>query len=141
MQFIHEDDGLDALRRATVEDHPGTFNVAGDGVILVSQAARRAGRPVVPVARRGAFAVGALFRRMGLADFSPEQVRFLTYGRGIDTTRMKTEFGFVPQHTTSETFDSFVEGHNLNRLLPPERVENIERQVLSLLTGKEAAGA
>ena len=29
------------LRRATVEDHPGTFNVAGDGVILVSQAARR----------------------------------------------------------------------------------------------------
>ncbi|MCB0901680.1 MAG: NAD-dependent epimerase/dehydratase family protein, partial [Actinobacteria bacterium] len=141
LQFIHEDDGLDALRRATVEDHPGTFNVAGDGVILVSQAARRVGRPVFPIASPFAFAVGATFRRLGLADFSPEQVRFLTYGRGIDTTRMRTEFGFVPQHTTPETFDAFVEAHNLNRLLPAERVENIEDQLLSLLTGKGGAGA
>jgi len=137
LQFIHEDDGLEALRRATVGEHPGTFNVAGDGVILVSQAARRAGRPVLPIVSRFAFTAGAIMRRLGLADFSPEQVRFLTYGRGIDTTRMRTEFGFVPQHTTSETFDSFVEAHNLNRLLPPERVENIEDQLLALLTGKD----
>ncbi|HQR78694.1 MAG TPA: SDR family oxidoreductase [Actinomycetota bacterium] len=141
LQFIHEDDGLEAMRRATVQEHPGTFNVAGDGVILVSQAARRAGRPVVPVPSPFAFAVGAFFRRLGLADFSPEQVRFLTYGRGIDTTRMRTEFGFVPQHTTSETFDAFVDAHHLNRLLPPERVEQAEAQILSLLTGKERVGA
>ena len=57
--------------------------------------------------------------------------------QSIDTTRMRTEFGFVPQHTTSETFDSFVEAHNLNRLLPPERVENLEDQLLALLTGKD----
>lgn len=136
LQFIHEDDGLEALRRSAVEEHPGTFNVAGDGVILVSQAARRAGRPVMPIASPLASAAGLFFRRMGLADFSPEQVRFLTYGRGIDTTRMRGEFGFVPQHTTSETFDSFVEAHRLNRVLPPERVENIEEQLLSMLTGK-----
>jgi UDP-glucose 4-epimerase len=137
LQFTHEDDALESLRRATTEDHVGTFNVAGDGVILVSQAARRAGRPVLPIASPFAYTVGAFFRQLGLADFSPEQVRFLTYGRGIDTTRMRTEFGFVPQHTTSETFDSFAEAHHLNRLLPPERVESIEDQLLSLLTGKE----
>ena len=96
---------------------------------------------MLPIASPFAFAVGATFRRLGLADFSPEQVRFLTYGRGIDTARMRTEFGFVPQHTTPETFDAFVEGHNLNRLLPAERVENIEDQLLSLLTGKGGAGA
>ena len=141
LQFVHEDDALDALRRATVEDHPGTFNVAGDGVILVSQAARGGGRPVVPVANRFAFMVGAFFRRMGLADFSPEQVRWLTYGRGIDTTRMREEFGFIPQHTTSETFEAFVDAHNLNRLLPAARVEALEDQLRSLLTGKEAADA
>lgn len=137
MQFIHEDDGLDALRRATVEDHAGTFNVAGDGVILVSQAARRAGRPTFPIASPFAVGVGAMFRRMGLVDFSPEQVRFLTYGRGVDTTRMHKEFGYEPQYTTSETFDAFVDAHNLNRLMPPERVEHIEDQMLSLLTGKD----
>ncbi len=135
LQFIHEDDGLEAIRRATVGDHPGMFNIAGDGVISLSQAARRAGRPTVPLPTSSAGIVGAMIRRMGLADFSPEQVRFLTYGRGIDTTRMRDIFGFEPQHTTPETFDSFVRGRQLNRLMPPERVEAAEEQLVSMLTG------
>ncbi|MEI6624072.1 MAG: SDR family oxidoreductase [Actinomycetes bacterium] len=136
LQFIHEDDGLEAIRQATMDDHPGIFNVAGDGIILLSQAARRAGRPVILIPKTMAGSVGAIVRRTGLVDFSPEQVRFLTYGRGVDTTRMRTVFGFTPQHTTPETFDSFVRARKLNRLLPPERVEAIEEQVVSLLTGK-----
>ena len=122
LQFIHEDDGLEALRQATLDDHPGMFNVAGDGIILLSQAARRAGRLTVKVPPGMAGAVGAIVRRLGLADFSPEQVRFLTYGRGVDTNRMREVFGFTPQHTTPETFDAFVRAHKLNRVLPPERV-------------------
>src|ERR687895_664408 len=47
LQFLHEDDGVEVLRRMAVEDHPGTFNVAGPGVMLLSQAIRRAGRPAV----------------------------------------------------------------------------------------------
>lgn len=135
LQFIHEDDGLEAIRRATVGDHPGMFNIAGDGIIALSQAARRAGRLTMPLPASSAGLVGAMIRRLGLADFSPEQVRFLTYGRGIDTTRMREVFGFEPQHTTPETFDSFVRGRRLNRMLPPERVEAVEEQLVSLLTG------
>lgn len=136
LQFIHEDDGLEALRQATVDEHPGMFNVAGDGIILLTQAARRAGRPTVSLPASSAGLVGAVIRRLGLADFSPEQVRFLTYGRGVDTTRMRTVFGFTPQHTTPETFDSFVRARRLNRMLPPERVEAVEDQLVSLLTGR-----
>ena len=86
----HEDDGLAALRRATVEDRPGTFNVAGDGYILSRQAARQAGRPVLPVPGLASSMVGGLMKRAKLADFSPEQIRFLTYGRGVDTTECAT---------------------------------------------------
>lgn len=138
LQFIHEDDGLEALRKATIDDHPGTFNVSGDGIILLTQAVRRAGRPSLPLPSSSAGVVGGVIRRLGLADFSPEQVRFLTYGRGVDTTRMKTVFGFTPQHTTPETFDAFVRARSLNRMLPPERVEAAEDQLVSLLTGRAA---
>ncbi len=141
LQFIHEDDGLEALRRATIDAHPGIFNVAGDGVILLSQAARRAGRPTIAVPPFSASAVGALVRRLGLADFSPEQVRFLTYGRGVDTRRMREVFDFHPQHTTPETFDSFVRANDLNRWVPPERVERAEKQLASLLTGRSISHA
>lgn len=136
LQFIHEDDGLEAMRQATMNDHPGTFNVSGDGVILLSQALRQAGRPTVALPGGSAGVVGGFIRRLGLADFSPEQIRFLTYGRGVDTTRMKTVFGFTPQHTTPETFDSFVRSRSMNRLLSPERVEAAEEQIVSLLTGR-----
>ena len=41
------------------------------------------------------------------ADLSPEQVSFLTYGRGVDTTRMRVVLGFEPSFTTTETFAEF----------------------------------
>lgn len=141
LQFIHEDDGLEALRQATVADKPGMYNVAGDGIILLSQAVRRAGRAALPLPAQAAPFVGAIVRQLGLADFSPEQVRFLAYGRGVDTTRMRTVFGFTPQHTTPETFDAYVTARRLNRALPPERVEAVEEQLVALLTGRSAAHA
>jgi UDP-glucose 4-epimerase len=45
LQFIHEDDATEVLRIATTEDRPGIYNVGGAGVLLLSQAIRRAGRP------------------------------------------------------------------------------------------------
>ena len=53
----------------------------------LSQAIRRAGRPSVPLPGAGRAAGSA--RRCagsGVADFSPEQMRFLAYGRVVDTT-------------------------------------------------------
>ncbi len=141
LQFIHEDDGLEALRLATADNRPGTFNIAGDGILLLSQAARRAGRLVLPIPGPFVGLTGAAVRRAGLADFSPEQARFLTYGRGVDTARMRTKFGFEPQHTTAETFDEFVRARDLNRAMPPERVESVENQIVSIFRGKGAANA
>ena len=82
---------------AVAHDVPGTFNVAGDGVLMLSQALRRLQRPTVPMP---GFAVGQRRLRAAparLADFSPEQLGFLTYGRGVDTTRMREELGFEPR--------------------------------------------
>lgn len=135
LQFVHEDDGLEVIRRATVDAHPGTYNVAGRGILLLSQAIRRAGRMFAPVPT---FAMGLVARslgRTGLADFSPEQVRFLTYGRGVDTSRLAQRFGFEPEWTSLAAFDDFVTTRGLNALLPPERARAVEERVASLVTG------
>ena len=52
LQFLHEDDLLGALQHATLGGVHGTFNVAGDGVLMLSQALRRLGRPTRAGARR-----------------------------------------------------------------------------------------
>jgi UDP-glucose 4-epimerase len=57
MQFLHAQDLIDVLGHTALSDVSGTFNVAGDGVLMLSQAIRRLQRPSVPMP---AFAVGGL---------------------------------------------------------------------------------
>ncbi|MHB8451985.1 MAG: NAD-dependent epimerase/dehydratase family protein [Mycobacteriales bacterium] len=111
IQLCHEDDGVEVLARATLEDHPGTFNVGGAGVLLLSQAIRRVGRPWVPIPPATVSIAGQLFRRFGLADFSPEQMRFLEHGRVADTTRLRTQFGYSPVYTTAQALADFSAAH------------------------------
>src|SRR3954468_10718012 len=58
VQLLHEDDAIEVLRLASREHRPGTFNVGGAGVLLLSQAIRRAGRPEVVVPEPAVSLVG-----------------------------------------------------------------------------------
>lgn len=107
MQFLHEQDLLELLLHAVRTEVPGTFNVAGDGLLMLSQALRRLGRPTVPLPPFAVGNVGSILRSARVADFSPEQTAFLTYGRGVDTTRMRTDLGFEPVFTTDGAFADF----------------------------------
>jgi UDP-glucose 4-epimerase len=138
LQFVHEDDGLEVIRRATVEDHPGIYNVAGDGVLALSQAIRRAGRVEVPIWSPFVGIVGRWVRRGGFADFSPEQIRLLTHGRAVDTSRLKRTFGFTPAYTTESAFDDFVRARRLNNVLSPELVAGAETVAGRILSGWSA---
>ncbi|MFC7496676.1 MULTISPECIES: NAD-dependent epimerase/dehydratase family protein [unclassified Nocardioides] len=107
LQFLHEQDLLDVLLHASRAEVPGTFNVAGDGILMLSQALRRLRRPTAVLPSFAVGNVGSLLRSARLADFSPEQTSFLTYGRGVDTTRMRTDLGFEPTFTTASAFADF----------------------------------
>ncbi len=105
LQFLHEDDLLRALTHSTLAGVHGTFNVAGEGIVMLSQALRRLGKPSIPMPAFAASRVGSLVRQSRVADFSPEQMAYLTYGRGVDTTRMRDVLGFEPEHTTASALD------------------------------------
>ncbi len=107
MQFLHEDDLIAVLEHAVTEDVAGTFNVAGEGILMLSQALRRLQKPTVPMPPFAVGSLGSVLRRARLADFSPEQLAFLTFGRGVDTTRMREMLGFQPTYSTEEAFEDF----------------------------------
>ncbi|HEU0102459.1 MAG TPA: NAD-dependent epimerase/dehydratase family protein [Mycobacteriales bacterium] len=106
IQLCHEDDAVEVLRRAALEDHAGTYNVGGSGVLLLSQALRRLGRPSFPVPSPAASLVARLVRNAGLLDFSGEQMRFLEHGRVVDVSRLAAEYGRAPR-PTAEAFADF----------------------------------
>ncbi|RNL81203.1 NAD-dependent epimerase/dehydratase family protein [Nocardioides marmorisolisilvae] len=107
MQFLNDTDLIDVLEHATLTDIGGTFNVAGDGVMMLSQAIRRLGRPALPLPGFAVGPLGSAMRQARVADFSREQVAFLAYGRGVDTTRMREVLGFKPSRTTEQAFGEF----------------------------------
>lgn len=107
LQLLHEYDALGVLRMAAIEDKPGTFNVAGEHVVTLSQAARRLGRPLVRLPSFGfAPLTSRLVRTMG-SSFTPELTRMLMYGRVVDTTALRDVFGYEMQYTTPQTLDDF----------------------------------
>ncbi|HYT10891.1 MAG TPA: NAD-dependent epimerase/dehydratase family protein [Mycobacteriales bacterium] len=141
VQLLHEEDALEVLRLATLADRIGTVNVGGAGVLLLSQMIRRAGRVPLPVPVPAVQLVGRSVRRTGLVDFSPEQVRFLEFGRVVDTTRLRTGFGYQPRFSTVQAFDDFVHGRGLRPVLEPAAVRRVEDGVLGALDSVVRAAA
>lgn len=143
LQFVHEDDVIEVLRIASHEPargtlNSGTFNIAGDGVLLLSQCSRRLGRPTVPLLLPAVTWAGSLVRTLGMTDFSPEQIRLLTHGRVVSTTLMRETLGFSPAYTTAGTFADFARSQGPG-LLPPERVGDAVDRVAALVPPKNPA--
>ncbi len=132
IQLLHEEDGLAVLERAATHELPGVFNVAAHGVLMLSQAIRRAGKIAVPVPSGAVGPVSRVLRGARVVDFSTEQMRFLNFGRVVDLTRLIDDFGFEPRWTTTQAFDDFVRGKALAPVLGPERIASLERGVLGL---------
>ncbi|MGV9919018.1 NAD-dependent epimerase/dehydratase family protein [Streptomyces cellulosae] len=136
LQFVHEDDVIEVLRIGAHEPrrgtlNSGTFNIAGDGVLLLSQCSRRLGRPTAPLLLPAVTWAGSLMRTLGMSDFSPEQIRLLTHGRVVATDQMRQTLGFTPKYSTAETFADFVRSRGPG-LLPPETVARAVDRIAAL---------
>ncbi|MDG4794142.1 NAD-dependent epimerase/dehydratase family protein [Micromonospora sp. WMMD1082] len=129
LQFLHFDDALEVLHRSVVEDHPGTFNVAGPGVLALSQAIRRAGRVAVPVLEPGLSGAVALARTMGFGRYGLDQVDLFVHGRVVDISRLEREYAFTPR-STAAAFDDFIRAHQGRAVVTREQLAAAERLVL-----------
>ncbi|MFI7603850.1 NAD-dependent epimerase/dehydratase family protein [Micromonospora sp. NPDC049366] len=138
LQFLHIDDALEVLHRSIVEDHPGTYNVAGPGVLSLSQAIRRAGRVAVPVLEPGLSGAAALARNLGFGRYGLDQVDLFVHGRVVDTTRLEREYGFTPR-STAAAFDDFIHAHHGGRVVTRSQLATAEQLVLDGIRQVRAA--
>lgn len=122
VQFLHIDDALEVLHRVTLDDRTGTagrpevFNVAGPGVLLLSQAIRRAGRLAAPTPEVMLRTVATAARGRNIVDFSLDQLDFLRFGRVVDCGKL-TRVHHITPRPTPEAFADFVAGHALMSVL------------------------
>jgi UDP-glucose 4-epimerase len=131
LQLLHEQDALGALERATTAGKAGTFNVGASGIMMMSQAIRRSGRIPLPVPGLGLSAADSLRRAGRSSEINRGQLSYLSFGRVMDTTRMRSNLGYSPKWTTAEAFDDYLRGHGLRPIIDPRWVRSMERRAVT----------
>ena len=109
--FIWDQDVVGCLLRAIESDKTGIFNVAGDGVLTIHEIAARLGKRCLVLPPGLLRLALRLLKALGLTQYGPEQLDFLRYRPVLDNTRLKRDFGYVPQLTSAQAFDPYLQSH------------------------------
>lgn len=100
--FIWDWDVVGAMLHGIQGDRTGVFNLAGDGALTLREIAAGLGkttRELPAGVLRMALTVG---RALGVSRYGPEQLDFLRYRPVLLNSRLKSEFGYVPQKSSAE---------------------------------------
>ena len=137
IQFIAEDDVIDAFSLAIDGDFPGVFNIVGRRAIPLNKVLRLANKPRLPMI----YMLGEnLFRGLWiskLGPFPPEHLSFLRYHCLADGSRAKEIMGFEAKKTAWEALEEFLEAGRLGRVgRPVDWDEDLEEENMT----REPAG-
>jgi UDP-glucose 4-epimerase len=130
LQLLHEDDAAEAIARAALGGQEGAFNVAGDGVVLLSQAIAIMGGKAIPVMPPYLQLASRLAMRAAAGIRIPRHIADqLMHGSVVDCARLHTEFGWKPAYTTRAVMDAFARGLTEEIVEAPSPPQEYELQV------------
>jgi UDP-glucose 4-epimerase len=118
-QWIHEQDGVEALVAAVRRPVRGAVNVAAPGTIGLTRMLRIVGRPSIPVAAPLFGAAANATRRLAGVSLSPDFRRLLQHGRAVDVSRLEREVGFRPRFDAVEAVEDYARTHARRGTLGP----------------------
>jgi UDP-glucose 4-epimerase len=130
LQLLHEDDAVEVIVRSTLGQHPGVFNVAGDGVVLVSQAIAIMGGAAAPVLPPyGQWLSRLALRAFSGVDLPPHLASAMAYGSVMDCSRAENEFGWKPAYSSRQAMDALAVGKQTEVIEAPSPPQEYELQV------------
>lgn len=117
MQIIHEDDVVQALAFASLNDVHGIYNVAAEGVMPLRRLIGLAGKIPIPVFHPIAYWGAALFSEtsLRLANMVPIELEYLRYPWVTDLNKMHNEFGYTPRYNAEQALVEFAEQSRLRK--------------------------
>ena len=109
LQLVHHDDVAAAIAlAATGSAPPGAYNIAGDGVLSVSDVAAALGGRPVRVPAVAAEVATAVLARLPVVPSSAEWLHIARTSVVMDTNKAKTQLGWTPQYTSAQTLQALV---------------------------------
>jgi UDP-glucose 4-epimerase len=107
VQFLHEDDATHALLHAVLADHPGAFNIVGDGTLYWSDVLRLGGKLPLPVPHVLGYPAATALFNLELSVVPGPFLDYFRYAWVADGRAMHATLGFHPRHTSREAVSAF----------------------------------
>jgi UDP-glucose 4-epimerase len=118
IQFVHEDDVVEAITLLLLGRHGGAYNVAADGEMTWRETAELIGSPIRKLPLRAYRALARTMWTARLSEAPPGQIDYALYPWIVSTEKLKATTGWSPKHTTRETFEITMRAHG--KLAPEE---------------------
>jgi UDP-glucose 4-epimerase len=130
LQLLHEDDAVEAIVRSATGEHPGAFNVAGAGVVLLSQAIAIMGGRAAPILPPyGKWMSRLSLKLLAGIEMPAHLADFLAFGSVMDCSRLVGEFEWKPAFGSRQAMDSLARGKDVEKIEAPSPPQEYELQV------------
>ncbi len=142
MQIIHEDDVVEALALAVIQDAPGAINVAAEDIVPLNKMRGLAGKPPIAIlhllAYRGRKLLAGAARRGH--DLLPIEPDYLRYSWVADLRRMREDLGFSPRYSAEEALRDLAESRDAPSFqIGPSGMARDEEQLRDLIEQRQQA--
>ena len=142
LQLLHETDAVESIVRAVLVGHPGAFNVAADGVVLLSQAiAIMGGKPAPVLSPYGRWLARFALRALTRVDVPAYLADVIAFGSVMDCSRLEAAFGWKPAINSRAVMDGLARGKALEVIEAPSPPREYELQVYLQRRRREALKA
>lgn len=141
VQLIHEDDVVEALAHAVLNDIPGVFNVAAEGLMPLTRLLALTGVVPLPLAHPLAYRGADLLRagRVNPDPYLPFDPDYLRYRWVADTRQMGETLGFYPQQTAVDTAQAFGRHKRMERYAGKDDLALDEERLRETLAQRQQA--
>ncbi|MFL5874481.1 MAG: hypothetical protein ACJ76T_01115, partial [Solirubrobacteraceae bacterium] len=116
IQFVHEDDVVEAIIHLLQGRHAGAYNVAGDGLMTLRETGDITGTATRRMPLAAYRLLGKAFWGLRIGEAPPGQIEFAIHPWIVSNEKLKAT-GWEPRHTSRETFEITMRAHGK---LPPE---------------------
>jgi len=105
IQFVHEDDVVEAISRLLLGRNAGQFNLSAEGLMTLRECAAVLGSPIRKMPFWLFRAIATLMWRLHLSEVPPGQLDFARYPWIVSNGKLKETLGWTPRYSTRESFE------------------------------------
>jgi UDP-glucose 4-epimerase len=116
IQFVHEDDVVEAISRLLLGRHEGQFNLSPEGLMTLRECAELLGTKVRRMPLRAYRGLARAMWRTRMSEAPPGQIDFALYPWVVSNEKLKKTLDWTPRYTSRETFEITMRAQGL---LPP----------------------